>query len=149
MRVYFTNKAVHQKLADVDDGVYAFLSKFQCSAFKKNIYLADDGYYEIREDNIYRNKLDFNKTQQAPTLNSPDLLVSMVSWVKSEVSVLPTNSIKVDLIVERFKISDSTSFIIERNDEESIDYFFDIKGKNVEEAEIISFLSQITNVCVN
>lgn len=149
MRVYFTNKAVHQKLADVDDGVYVFLSKFQCSAFKKDIYLADDGYYEIKEDNIYRNQLDFNKTQQASTLNSPDLKVSMSSCVKSEVSVLPTNSIKVDLIVERFKITDSLSFIIERNDEESIDYFFDIKGKNVEEPEIISFLSQITNVCVN
>jgi hypothetical protein len=149
MRVYFTNNAVHQKLADVDDGVYAFLSKFQCSAFKKDIYLADDGYYEIREDNIYRNQLDFNKTQQPPTLNSPDLQVSMATWNKSEVSVLPTNSIKVDLIVERFKITDTISFIIERNDEESIDYFFDIKGKNVEEAEIISFLSQITNVCVN
>jgi len=149
MRVYFTNKNIHQKLADVDDGVYAFLSKFQCSAFKKDIYLADDGYYEIREDNIYRNQLDFNKTQQAPTLNSPDLQVSMATWNKSEVSVLPTNSIKVDLIVERFKITDTISFIIERNDEESIDYFFDIKGKNVEEAEIISFLSQITNVCVN
>ena len=149
MRVYFTNKSVHQKLVDVDDGVYTFLSKFQCSAFKKQIYLADDGYYEIREDNIYRNRIDFNKTQQAPHLNSPELIVSMSTWTKSEVSVLPTNSIKVDFIVERFKISDTISFIIERNDEESIDYFFEIKGKGIEESDIISFLSQISNVCVN
>ncbi len=149
MRVYFTNKSVHQKLVDVDDDVYMFLSKFPCSAFKKNIYLADDGYYEIREDYIYRNHVEPNKPQSAPVLNSPELVVSMASWVKSEVSVLPTNCIKVDFIVERFKMSETISFVIERNDEESVDYFFEIKGKSIEEHEIISFLSQISNVCVN
>jgi hypothetical protein len=149
MRVYFINKSVHQKLVDVADDVYAFLSKHQCSAFKKNIYLADDGYYEIRDDHVYRNQIDFNKTQQAPTMNSPELVVSMASWAKTEVSFLPSNSIKVEFIVERFKISETTSFIIERNDEDSIDYFFEIKGKSIEEHEIISFLSEITNVCVN
>jgi len=150
MRVYFTNKNIHQKLIDVEDDVYAFLSKFQCSALKKQIYLADDGYYEIRENTIYRNHLDFNKNQQAsPRLTSPDLFLSMETWVKSEATLLPTNSIKVDLIVERFKITDTITFIIERNDEAYADYFFDIKGKNIEENEIISFLSQITNVCLN
>ena len=149
MRVYFANKSVHQKLVDVDNDVYTFLSKYQCSAFKKNIYIADDGYYEIREDNVYRNRVDFNKTQQAPTVNSSELVVSMASWVKSEVSFLPSNSIKVDFIVERFKITETMSFVIERNDEDSIDYFFEIKGKSIEEDEIISFLSEITNVCVN
>jgi len=149
MRVYFKNNQVHKKLADVEDDVYTFLSKFQCSAFKKQIYLSNDGYYEIREDNIYRNHIDFNKVQQAPPLNSPELMVSTETWVKSEVSLLPPNSIKVDIIIERFKISDSISFVIERNDEESIDYFFEIKGKDVDEHKIISFLSEITNVCVN
>ncbi len=149
MRVYFTNKAIHQKLADVDDGAYAFLSKFQCSAFKKQIYLADDGYYEIKEDCIYRNYVDFNKTQPASQLKTPGLVVSTADWVKSEASVLPTNCIRVDLIIERFKIADSLTFVIERNDEESIDYFFEIKGKHIQESEIISFLSEITNVCVN
>jgi hypothetical protein len=149
MRVYFTNKSLHQKLVDVDDYLYAFLSKFQCSAFKKNIYLADDGYYEIKEDHIYRHHLDFNKSLEIPKLNSPELVVSMASWVKSEVSVLPVNSIKVGIIVEVFKLSDTISFVIERNDEASTDYFFDIKGKTIKEADIISFLSEITNVCVN
>lgn len=149
MRVYFVNKSVHQKLVNVDDDVYTILSKYQCSAFKKNIYLADDGYYEIREDTVYRNSVDFNKTQQAPTVNSSKLVVSMASWVKSEVSFLPSNTIKVDFIVERFKITETTSFVIERNDEDSIDYFFEIKGKSIEEDKIISFLSEITNVCVN
>ncbi len=149
MRVYFTNKSIHQKLVDVDDDVYTFLSRHQCSAFKKNIYLADDGYYEIRDDNIYRNRLDFNKTQQEPIMNSSELVVSMASWVKSDVSFLPPNSIKLDFIVERFKISETVTFVIERNDEDSIDYFFEIKGKSIEEDEIISFLSEITNVCVN
>ena len=149
MRVYFTNKSLHQKLIDVDDDIYTFLSKHQCSAFKKNIYLADDGYYEIRDDYVYRNQVDFNKTQQAPIINSPELVVSMASWVKSEVSFLPSNCIKVDFIIEYFKITETMSFVIERNDEDSIDYFFEIKGKSIEEHEIISFLSEITNVCVN
>uniref|UniRef100_A0A6C0BWC4 Uncharacterized protein n=1 Tax=viral metagenome TaxID=1070528 RepID=A0A6C0BWC4_9ZZZZ len=146
MRVYFTNKAIHQKLVDVDDAVYEFLSNILSSAVKKQIYLADDGYYEIKQDRIYINCIKFNKTIQA---TSPDLIVSNVSWVKSEVNILPTNSIRVDFIVERFKINDNVTFVIERNDEESIDYFFEIKGESIEEREIISFLSQITNVCVN
>jgi len=149
MLVYFTNKNIHQKIVDVDDDIYEFLSKFQCSAFTKQIYLADDGYYEIKEDTIYRHQLEINKTQQAPMLKSPDLVVSMTTWNKSEASVLPTNSIKVDVIIERFKINDSVSFVIERNDEETVDYFFEIKGKNFEESDIISFLSQITYVCLN
>ena len=146
MRAYFTNKTIHQKLVDVDDAVYEFLSKKLSSAVKEQIYLADDGYYEIKQDIIYRNYLEFNKTIQA---TSHDLIVSNVSCVKSEVNVLPTNSIMVDFIVERFKINDNVTFVIERNGEESIDYFFEIKGESIEEAEIISFLSQITNVCVN
>lgn len=149
MRVYFTNKVIHHKLREVADDVYAFLSKFQCSAFKKLVYLADDGYYEIKEDHIYRNHLEFNKTLETPILNSQDLLVSMARWVKSEVGILPTNSIKVDFIIEIFKISESISFVIERSEDDSVDYFFEIKGKTIKEPDIISFLSEITNVCVN
>lgn len=149
MRVYFKDNSIHKKLLDVDDDVYAFLSKLQCSVFKKQIYLADDGYYEIKEDTIYRHYLDFNKPQKLPHLNSPELIVSDESWNKSVVNTLPPNNIKVGLIVERFKITDAISFIIERNDEESIDYYFEVKGNEVDECEIISFLSKITNVCVN
>ena len=149
MRVYFTNKSVHQKLVDVDDDVYTFLSKFHCSAYKKHIYLANDGYYDIREEFIYRNHLDFNKDVIVPKLNSPDLLVMATAWVKSEVGVLPSNCIKADMILEFFKVSPTVTFVIERNDEETVDYFFEIKGKTIEEETIISFLSEITNVCVN
>lgn len=148
MRVYFTNKSLHQKLIDVDDAIYTFLARFQCSAFKKHIYIADDGYYEIKEDVIYRNYLDFS--QPPPTqLKTPDLLVTNTCWLRTETNVLASNSIKVDNIVERFKMSDTMTFVIERNDEATVDYFIDIKGKTIQEEAIISFLSEITNVCVN
>ena len=149
MRVHFTNKSVHQKLVNVDDDIYAFLSKFQCSAFKKDIYIADDGFYHIKEGYIYKNHLEFNKEFVVPKLSSPDLVVTTETWVKSEVSVLPTNCIKVDMIMEFFKLTDAISFVIERNDEATVDYFFEIKSKTIEEEPIISFLSEITNVCVN
>jgi hypothetical protein len=71
------------------------------------------------------------------------------AWVKSEVGVLPSNCIKADMILEFFKVSPTVTFVIERNDEETVDYFFEIKGKTIEEETIISFLSEITNVCVN
>ena len=145
MRVYFTNKSVHQKLVDVDDDMYTFLSKFQCSAFKKHIYIADDGYYEIKEDVIYRNHLDFS-LPPPPQLKTPDLHVTNTHWVRTETNVLPSNSIKVDLILERFQMSDTMTFVIERNDEATVDYFIEIKGKTIQEESIISFLSEITNV---
>jgi hypothetical protein len=148
MRVYFTNKSLHQKLIDVDDDIYTFLSQFQCSAFKKHIYIADDGYYEIKEDVIYRNYLDFSQPPP-PQLNTPGLLVTNTCWLRTETNVLASNSIKVDNIVERFKMSDTMTFVIERNDEATVDYFIDIKGKTIKEEAIISFLSEITNVCVN
>lgn len=148
MRAYFTNKSLHKKLADVSDDVYSFLSKFQCSAFKKQIYLANDGYYEIKEDIIYRNYLVLNEPPPNNQKLHSDLILSSEKWEKKEVDMMPPNTIKVEMIVERFKITNTTTFVLERNDEETIDYFFEIKGKTIED-EVISFLSEITNVCVN
>jgi hypothetical protein len=146
MYVYFTNKKLHAQLCDVADNIYSFLSKYQCSAFRKTAYIASDGYYELREDSIYRYRLESDVSLK---LKSPELFVSSVSWCKSEVSTLPTHSISVDVIVERFKISDTLTFVIERNAEATVDYFFDVKGKTIDEDQIISFLSKITNVCDN
>jgi hypothetical protein len=92
----------------------------------------------------------FEPNTNKPQLH-PDLILSNEKWEKKEIDVLPTNIIKVEMIIERFKISNTTTFVLERNDEETIDYFFEIKikDKSIEEAELISFLSEITNVCVN
>lgn len=146
MRIFFDNVSIHNNIFNVTDDVYTFLSKFNCSAFKKHIYLADNGYYDIKDDVIYRNCFDFNETIQPPKIDS---IMSIHSWIKTEVYCLPINCIKVDLTVERFKISDTMSFVIERNDSESVDWFIEVKGKIIKEADLISFLSEITNVCVN
>jgi hypothetical protein len=148
MLVYFTDKHVHQHLVDVDDAIYAFLSKYECSAFKKQIYLADDGYYELKENAIFQSRMEFI---QPPSIKQTQFQLSVSPMImnKKEVSVLPTNVVKIDVIIERFKVNDTVKFVVERNDDVSLDYYFEIKGNTVDEQAIISFLSGITNVCVN
>jgi hypothetical protein len=68
---------------------------------------------------------------------------------KTKVNVMPTNVVKVDIIVEMFKITEAMKFIVERNDDATIDYYFEIKGNVIDEPAIISFLSGISNVCLN
>ena len=146
MHIYFTDKNVHQRLVDVDDAIYAFLSKFNCSASKKQIYLADDGFYELRENAIFQNRIEFIDPPSIKSSSSFNLMVSTVKMNKKEVGMLPTNTVKVDIIVEKFKITDTVRFVVERNDDVTVDYYFDIKGNSIDEPAIISFLSGITNV---
>lgn len=148
MYVYFTDKKVHRCLYDVDDAIYAFLSKYDCAAYKKQIYLADDGHYELSENTIFKHTMEFI---QPPLINptSYTLSVSTMRTNKTKVNVMPTNVVKVDIIVEMFKITEAMKFIVERNDDATIDYYFEIKGNVIDEPAIISFLSGISNVCLN
>lgn len=157
MLIYFDNKQLHNKIIEIDDKLYSLITIYECNAINKTIYLCDDGYYEICGEKILKYYLNIDRSEdnkikkiRDDNKNNNMFIYTDNVWEKEETTMLPTNSIKVQKIIETFKIDDSIKFIIERNDEFSIDYYFEYSGDLNSylhsEDKIITFLSKITNI---
>lgn len=149
MRIYFTDDKLLEQLIDVDNEIYSILTEYKCSAIKKTIYLGNDGYYEPYGEKIYKWIVNTNPIEYKQ--QSDKFVVTPDYWTKFETYTLPTNTIRIQQIIERFKIDDHLTFVIERNDEETVDYYIEYFGKDTQynENNVISFLSKITNMIFN